>query len=398
MRWFGFYNYRICKRSCIIKDGTNSIICREVTFVFNKARLCQIQRISNRYSYIKPELCYVALDSEYAQERLQIESWADELLPKDSTKRNSFASRLCDPEQFFDTYNELVVGIKLRHLGYHLVYEPQLPDTERRPDWCVYGRDDVPPFYLEVFTPNPSEDNARDEYNWKELAALIEDQTTGFGFSLQFYSDKSSPDPKQRKKVVTLVVRWLESGHLKIGDRLCFNDSSYDIIDSVYADLRIPLQITVVELLSESQKSWCTRPIKMKKVDEASLRRNIKAKVKKYSKSIQLERSPFVVCCIPHPISVLGHNSVETILYGDTVLQVFPNDLTRAINLGNGLLNGKDPIDPILTAVVWLSEGHTYSSWDGLPAFQPIGVYSNPNALFPLPSEALDFYGKLVNE
>jgi hypothetical protein len=134
-----------------------------------------VEGIQQKYSgfpgHRVPTIYWVATHPEYEDQRNIIEQWVARL---PDHKRKGVIGRLLSEQHYWDTYNELRIGDALRTLGYRIEYERPIPRIPKTPDWYVTPQNETLAFYVEVFTPNPSNTRVKDENKWHDLRVRIE--------------------------------------------------------------------------------------------------------------------------------------------------------------------------------------------------------------------------------
>ena len=366
-----------------------------------------VQRLEERYSRTpdsrKPDFYWIATDEIYAQRRANIERWLG-LVPNENRYKNQLIQNLRF-EKHESAYNELFVGCILKQFGFDLEYSPLLtiPDgaDHQTPDWYASNKDGSLAFYVEVFTPNPPKDRVKNERDWEELCEYIKNSCIGYG--IQIHTEDNLPlassleQAKHKQKriadVADKVKDWIISTSPEPDAHLYLRYETLDEIHELMWDSGRYIGFKVVERLIDH--GWCGSPMYLYDISDESLAEAIKRKVDKYKGADELQETPFVLFPVPGTLSLYAHDDVEEILYGHTGLRVSDE---RTINLGDGLYNGKKPINSTLSAVVWLKWVRmTHPTTKKEVTLIPT-VYFNPNAKNPLPENFLPFESLVCNE
>lgn len=227
----------------------------------------------------------VALSPHHESLRAAIETWVVRMPP---SERQKVIRRLQSSKNFVSTLNELIVGNKLKDLGYALEYEKEL-DGGLTPDWYVLRKAEVPPFVVEVFTRHISPTQARLESGISDLYRRLAEIPVGVVLDLDLEEDSMALDHGFNKKISKEVEKWLLSGEPPpVGATLPKEGmTEWMPIEIVYYDQKLrsvqPMGLVVT--------SW---------VNITGLRRKIKTKIRKYEQSLGEMGVPFVIAVAAH--------------------------------------------------------------------------------------------------
>ena len=344
-----------------------------------------IQDLEKRYGrqprYCQPDLYRLATDPRWAQERENIERWVS-LLPEASQKK--VVCRLRQPDQFFATYSELVVGDLLRRCGHQPEYEKPLRDGT--PDWYVYPAEDIPAFFVEVATVFPTPEVQARIREWNELRFRLEE--IEHYFHLWISAPETSLKGADQKRIVQFVRGWLDTL-----DPEAVNEPQ-EMIDE-NENLRISFQAI-------PKKVACKGPIATGGpgitfwINARRLQQVLKNKLKAY-RQVKEEGAPLVVALVPTFESGFSEDDVLDALFGqEQVIISLRGDEIIAVESRRdetGLITpkfrrGKTPVvhNRRLSAVLWVTT----------TAPPNMKVFHNPYALHPLPPQAFRGFPNLV--
>lgn len=333
----------------------------------------------------------IATKEIYAKRRESIELWLN-LISEANKYKNQLIKNLQSIEnyQHESAYNELLVGVSLKKQHLNIEYSPTLTSISKdplTPDWLVLNEDGSQAFYAEVFTPNPPNDRTKNEDNWEDLCRRIKKTSNGYGIKIQTEKDISAPDPSQQKKIAEKVKAWIDQYSPKLQEKLYLDYATLqEVSEDKIHDINW-IRFEIIEYLVND--TWCSPPSHMYKIESDWLVKNIKYKVKKYMFAEELQNKPFLLFLVPGTLSLYNHRDIEEILYGRTGFRVSDS---RILNLEDGLYTGKNPISPILSAVVWLHwYSTTYVTNPNENFHHSPTLYPNPNAKNPIPEEWITF-------
>jgi hypothetical protein len=360
-----------------------------------------IEEVKRKYAHTpnhrKPRIYWVSTMKEYEEQRMRIEDLVAMLPPG---KRGNVVERIRTKEQYTNTYHELIVGEMLRKLGYTVEYEKPMVEVDEllTPDWYVCKKGHLPPFYVEVFTPNPSKNIIETDNKWQDLCARLEELPIPVGISIQANERCNPPDATRSKKIAEIVREWLQEHSPRKGEVLNIDCNTLEEVTEPYTDYRNSTVITfeISKHSNEDQrKARCTQPIFIRQVLVDALKNNIQRKIRHYGNAVKRENLPFVICLMPHYDSLLGHDSFVDAIWGELVTDLYEDKsgekIWRDRRLDNGIFSARQSRNETLSAVSWLSKAKSWDAPTGEATIMPYLTYLNPFALYPLSQDALDF-------
>ena len=338
-------------------------------------------RYGRRPSYQQPALYRVATQPEWAQERQKIEHWVSSI---SAAKQAQVINRLRDPDHFYTTYNELLVGDLLRQCGHQPEYERPLGG--KTPDWFVPSEGDIPAFFVEVATIFPPEQVAHEVRLWDELRSRLE-QIQHYFHLLIHATPGMSLAGKDMARIVRFVKEWLDSFDPQV------TNQPHEV---TYRDGDLCVRFTLVPRKTKNQAPIATGgPVFVWWVNPKRLRDALRQKLRKYRQAKELE-VPLAIALVPTFDSGFGEDDLLDVLFGKEQMTVyFQNLKIVATQMGRdktGIVTPKlqegQPIvlNTRLSSVLWVRHSH------------PVGmkVVHNPYARFPLSPHAFPGFPNLV--
>lgn len=357
--------------------------------VFTPDRIAQIERKYQNYPiHSEPELYKIATDPHMEDERRQIEAWVNQFIPPDMAKK-SFVPHLCS-DNFRPILNELVVADKLSQLGHKVNYQPQL-QNKKTPDWYVETFDEFVRFYVEVLTPSPQREVSEADLKWIDLCANIEKQQLGVGIQIGKGQNALSLTPTQIKALVSLIKRWVTQQDVKVGNNVVYHHDTLEQLNDEHEMWENGIKFEICETNISPESSWCLPSIEMHKVEVDSLKAGIEDKIKKYGPILSGQGLPFVICLVPHPLSLHDHHSIEEALYGQSITYIDSQSQLLISMENNGVFTGNLPKNATLSAVIWLQRVEIWQIGSDEPINKYSQVYLNPKSTIPISQELLDF-------
>lgn len=121
------------------------------------------------------------------------------------------------------------IGYFLKRMGYKIEYHKEIKinlnaNNPKTPDWYVYGRQNIPEFFVEVFKYNPSEDLKKSIKKIDELSKRIKEIKKGYSIKIYFGENLNKTGSKEIKEFAQNVDKWLEKNPIK-GDILSITNS-----------------------------------------------------------------------------------------------------------------------------------------------------------------------------
>lgn len=313
------------------------------------------ERYGHKPRFDRPVIYSVATNDELCSE---IEEMATHL-PVEAQAR--LLPRLRKSKGFREAYNELVAGYILRkRLDYEIEYER--PICGLTPDWHVHSKGDVPAFFVEGFTINPSKATSDDEVRWNNLLGRLREIPINVILYIRLKSRTCPPNTTESKEIAREVGKWLAATANQVGERLTTHGISFENVGRNRNKAR-------VAYMGPASTSF---------VNTERLRQAIKVKAKKYQDLAALG-TPLAVSIVPGFLSGYDLEDLQDLLWGSqSVSFSFDESAGEVVDLvpfrkDNGLMK---TLRPAVSAVLWIVRKER--DWS-------ITAVYNPNAENPLP-------------
>jgi hypothetical protein len=288
--------------------------------------------------YDQPNLYRLATDPEAQPLRRRIQEWVGELPA--SPRLPLLVKRLQSSKHFWEAYHELAVGSVLRGMGYKLHYEMPLSDasTEITPDWSAVRPDGAVEFVVEVFTANPSDEAKSGMDKWHWLLSRLREIPRNVTLGIRELSGCDPPDKTAATEIAERIEQWLSN------DQLC-----------VGMELRLAkIRFTIERIGCKSNRLQFIGPTTMLHVNLPGLKSKICRKVAKYRSVLDTLHIPLVVAVVPGDVA-LDREDLYDALLGQQAIHRTLDGASELIRHDNGLFTDKRPLDPLVSAVAWVS-------------------------------------------
>lgn len=284
--------------------------------IFETSWINELERQYNqRPGFMQPAIYRFATHPKWAQQRAQLDEWISRLPVE---QQAGIVHRLREPDQFFSTYNELIISEVIHHCGHRqLEYEKLIDD--KTPDWYVSPIGDFPEFVVEVVTIMPSKEFQDESRLWNELRYRIGQNDHYFHLMMKSRTT-SAIVGKDIKKAAKFVHDWLSSiepNKAKLDQKITYRDNNLQITYSL-----IPRRT------DDRRRVEVAGPIFTSWVNPDFIKNAIAKKVNKYKKLKDL-KIPLVIAVIPAFESGIGIDTLLDALFGKEQITIDSGELSR---------------------------------------------------------------------
>jgi hypothetical protein len=324
-----------------------------------------VKEISDRYdrlpAYERPTIYFLASTKNGCMVRSQIEQWASDL-PSEALA--TLIPRLRSKENFQDAYHELIVGNRLKELGFRVEYEKKVGGLT--PDWYVHAGEDTPAFTVEVLTDKVSRAQATRNKALDDLRGRVEQIPLGVVLVMRV-EQNDSLDSRTNKALYREIEAWLQQAHPPLHAAKRFGLVRVEIAhrNDSYSHVQVIL------------------PYDAFVVNRQPLHDKIMRKIDRYKSLAVTPSLPFVVAIVPTIATGRSLDTLEDVLFGQEAVHVRFEHETGAIistqltRQPDGLLD----VTRTLSGIMWFDLDFSRE-----PKLQFI---PNPGALLPLPSDLI---------
>ncbi|MBE7556684.1 MAG: hypothetical protein HS126_37010 [Anaerolineales bacterium] len=332
-------------------------------------------------NYRRPRLYYLATQPKLEEERRKIEQWVAQT---PISNQEILIKRLRNPDQFFTTYNELVVGDLLRQCGHQLEYEKRF--GSKTPDWYIAAKNELSGFVVEVATIFPTKQLQAEMQSWDELRYRLGEIEHYFHLWLSSPSQASLAG-KKIKPIVQFVKEWLNTFDPKV------TRQSHEI---TYQDGKLQIKFALIPRKTEHKKAVeVAGPTFTQWVNVELLRDTISKKLKKY-REVKDMNIPLVVAIVPTFSAGFDEETLLDALFGQEQMQLsmYDDEIvdTQMTRDRRGIIaprfqDGQPVVfNTSLSAVLWLQDTQEFKA----------KIVHNPYASNPIPPQAFLGFPNLI--
>jgi hypothetical protein len=273
-----------------------------------------IERLRHRYrqhaEYERPRIYFIATLDDWRDRREQIETWV-EALPQ--VVQRDLIPRLRNDRSFIETYNELLVGYSLKQLGYQVEYNHEFNGLT--PDWYTYGKDNVPPFVVEVFSVRLTRESQEVQRRIMWLHYYLEQIPISAALDIKVEQRQVLPEPQHSKRIAEKIHSWLLNTQPPV-------DAQFQISNLMFTRLEAGDNLPSVS---------CGGTGRAFMVDTTRLRTNIDTKLARYKAVVMEKGIPFVVATVADTLTGLSFDNFKDVLLGQEAVQIAYDNVTGDI-------------------------------------------------------------------
>jgi hypothetical protein len=323
-------------------------------------------RIKERYgktsTHPRPEIYYFATQPKFENERRELRNFVGNLQKDEQMK---IISKINGKKTFVNTLNELVVGLKMKQLGYNVNYEKTIAGLT--PDWFIHCKTSMPGFIIEVVNVNPSKKEKNKDHMFKDLISRILNIEGDYVIKIIQIEDEVILNESLNKEVANDLRKWIKNQNPIVGQKKVIRPFEFETIGHNKKYSR-------VQNIGPYTGDWA--PINL-------LKESIEEKVSKYNHLARQNMLPLVIAVIADFHIGLSEEDFDDVLRGKWVVKIFTNKRTLR-QFAKQEYDTSDAIfqrEPGLSAGIWLSYGQ--NEWTLKP-------FLNPKASYPLFTTAFE--------